>query len=123
MIKVKRKNRINHEYEEGSLRFRNDGRNRRDIEELQVYSDDIFEEVGEAVPEAIRKGKAGGGRMGYAGGKKVVEGLISLLNKKAGKDESKEEEVAIPKKTLDRDMFKKFDDRNPDQNRLLTDAT
>ena len=76
----------------------------------------------------IRKGKAAikkadGGRIGYAGGKKVVEGLISLLNKKAGKDVlTTADKIAIPKKTLDRDMFKKFDDRNPDQNRLLTDA-
>jgi hypothetical protein len=138
------------EYEENTSYISNNRENTGEIlEEVSGVPDDIFEEVGEAVPEAIRKGKADGGRMGYAGGKKVVEGLISLLNKKAGKDVlTTADKIAIPKKTLDRDMFKNFDDRNPemqtlrdgktksiipkneyaeyskefDQNRLLTDA-
>jgi hypothetical protein len=110
------------DYEEFRSLVRNDGRNSGEIiEEISGVSDDIFEEVGEAVPEAIRKGKAEGGRMAYAGGKKVVEGLISLLNKKAGKDVlTTADKIAIPKKTLDRDMFKKFNDKNPDPKRQMT---
>ena len=67
--------------------------------------------------------KADGGRMGYAGGKKVVEGLASLIKKKFGDNAiTTADKLKTPQKTLDREMFKKFDDRNPDQNRLLTDA-
>ena len=61
--------------------------------------------------------------MGYAGGKKVVEGLASLIKKKFGDNAiTTADKLKTPQKTLDREMFKKFDDRNPDQNRLLTDA-
>ena len=80
--------------------------------------------AGEATPEELENEKRifslkqqakDGGRMGYAGGKKVVEGLISLLKKKTGKDVlTTADKIAIPKKTLDRDMFKKFNDKNPD---------
>ena len=111
------------EYTEDTSLIRNDKPARGEIsEEISGVPDDIFEEVGEAVPEAIRKGKADGGRMGYAGGKKVVEGLISLLNKKAGKDVlTTADKIAIPKKTLDRDMFKKFNDKNPDPKKEMTE--
>jgi hypothetical protein len=111
------------EYEEGTAYLRNDGPNTGDVyTEVSGVTDDIFEEVGEAVPEAIRKGKAGGGRMGYAGGKKVVEGLISLLNKKAGKDVlTTADKLPIPKKTLDRDMFKKTNDRLNDKRTMNAD--
>jgi len=82
------------------------------LEEVSGVPDDIFKEVGEAIPEAIRKGKAEGGRMGYAGGKKVVQGLISLLNKKAGKNVlTTADKLPIPKKTIDRDMFRQANNR------------
>ena len=104
------------DYEEGTAFVRNDrGYTGEVVEESTTIADDIFEEVSEEIPEIIRKEKAEGGRMGYAGGKKVVEGLISLLNKKAGKDVlTTADKIAIPKKTLDRDMFKKFNNKNPD---------
>ena len=35
---------------------------------MSGVSDDIFKEVGEEVPEAIRKTKADGGRIGFSGG-------------------------------------------------------
>ena len=67
-------------------------------------------------------GKADGGRIGYAKGKGVMT-LLDLVKKKFGKDSiTTADKIATPRATLDRDMFKKFDDRNPDQNRLLTDA-
>ena len=120
------------EYTEDTSYLRTSGPQKGDIvDTVDGVPDDVLKEVEAGsgnVPESFYTGpnaikKADGGRMGYAGGKKVVEGLISLLNKKAGKDVlTTADKIAIPKKTLDRDMFKKFDDRNPDQNRLLTDA-
>ena len=66
--------------------------------------------------------KAEGGRIGYAGGKKVVEGLISLLNKKAGKDVlTTADKIKTPQKTLDREMFKKFETKYPETS--AADAT
>jgi len=111
------------DYEEGTAFVRNDrGYTGEIVEESTTIADDIFEEVSEEIPEIIRKEKAEGGRMGYAGGKKVVEGLISLLNKKAGKDVlTTADKIAIPKKTLDRDMFKKFNDKNPDPRKEMTE--
>jgi len=111
------------DYEEGTAFVRNDrGYTGEIVEESTTIADDIFEEVSEEIPEIIRKEKAEGGRMGYAGGKKVVEGLISLLNKKAGKDVlTTADKIAIPKKTLDRDMFKKFNDKNPDPKKEMTE--
>jgi len=50
------------EYEEGTAHLRNDGMNAGEVvEESAGISDEIFEEVGEAIPEAIRKEKASGG--------------------------------------------------------------
>jgi len=111
------------EYIEDTSYLRTSGPQKGDIlETVSGVSDDIFKEVGEKIPEIIRKEKADGGRMGYAGGKKVVEGLISLLNKKAGKDVlTTADKIAIPKKTLDRDMFKKFNDKNPDPKKEMTE--
>jgi hypothetical protein len=65
--------------------------------------------------------KADGGRIGYAGGKKVVQGLISLLNKKAGKNVlTTADKLPIPKKTIDRDMFRQANNRL-NKKRQLTD--
>ena len=65
---------------------------------------------------------ANGGRIGYAGGNKVVQGLLKVLQNKFGKKAATTANKApIPPKTLERDMFKKFDNRNPDLKRQLTD--
>ena len=56
-------------YEEGTTYLRNDGPNTGNVlDETSGLSDDIFKEVGEEVPEIIRKTKADGGRIGYSGG-------------------------------------------------------
>ena len=111
------------DYQEGTTYLRNDGPETGSVlDEMSGLSDDIYEEVGEAVPEAIRKGKADGGRMGYAGGKKVVEGLASLIKKKFGDNAiTTADKLKTPQKTLDREMFSKFKDRNPDPKREITD--
>jgi hypothetical protein len=110
------------DYEEGTAYIRSDREYAGDVvDEMSGIADDIYEEVGEAIPEAIRKGKADGGRMGYAGGKKVVQGLISLLNKKAGKNVlTTADKLPIPKKTIDRDMFRQANNRL-NKKRQLTD--
>ena len=65
--------------------------------------------------------KAMGGRIGYAGGSKVVQGLLKALQDKFGKKAvMTADKLKSPQKTLDRDMFKKFKDRNPDSNRQMT---
>ena len=64
------------EYEEGTAYIRSDRMNAGEVvEESAGVSDEIYEEVGEAIPEVIRKTKADGGRIGYNKGK-VVEKLI-----------------------------------------------
>jgi len=66
--------------------------------------------------------KAMGGRIGYAGGSKVVQGLLKALQDKFGKKAiTTADKLKPPQKTLDRDMFKKFKDRNPDPNREMTE--
>ena len=63
------------EYTEDTALIRNDKPARGEVsEEISGVPDDIFEEVGEAVPEAIRKGKADGGRITYSSG-----GLAAML--------------------------------------------
>jgi len=60
------------DYEEGTSYLRNDGPNTGDVlDEMSGITDDIFLEVGEAVPEAIRKGKADGGIISLADGGRV----------------------------------------------------
>jgi hypothetical protein len=61
---------IGPQYDEGTAYLRNDGPNTGDVyEEVSGVTDDIFEEVGEEIPEIIRKEKADGGRIGfYEGG-------------------------------------------------------
>jgi len=95
------------EYTEDTSYMRTSGPQKGDImETVSGVSDDIYEEAGEVVPEAIRKEKADGGRIGYAGGKKVVEEVIKKANKKLGKKlVTTADKVKIPKETLLRDMF------------------
>ena len=62
------------EYEEGTAHLRSDGMNAGEVvEESAGISDEIFEEVGEVVPEVIRKGKSGGGIM------KIIKKLKNKL--------------------------------------------
>jgi len=64
------------QYDEGTAYLRNDGPQTGEVyDEMTGVTDDILEEVGEAVVK-----KADGGRIGYGLGKKVVETVI----KKAG---------------------------------------
>ena len=68
--------------------------------------------------------KAMGGRIGYKVGSKgkIVEGLLKALQNKFGKKAATTADKApIPPKTLERDMFKTFDNRNPNPKRQLTD--
>ena len=79
--------------------------------------EDVIEE---AMEETIKIGKADGGRIGYAAGKGVTS-LLNLVKKKFGRDSiTTADKIKTPQKTLDRDMFKKFDDRNPDPKRQMT---
>jgi len=56
--------------------------------------------------------KAMGGRIGYAGGSKVIQGLLKALQNKFGKKAATTADKApIPPKTLERDMFKTADNR------------
>ena len=58
------------DYEEGTAYLRTDKEFSGDVvDEMSGISDDIFKEVGEEVPEAIRKTKADGGRIGFSSGK------------------------------------------------------
>jgi len=89
------------------------------LETVNSIPDDIFKEVGEVVPEAIRKGKADGGRIGYAVGKKVIQegipGLLKLVKDKFGKKSiTTADKIPLPKKTLDRNMFKNFETKFPE---------
>jgi hypothetical protein len=114
-------------YEEGTTYLRNDGPETGSVlDESTGISDDIFREVGEEVPEAIRKGKAEGGRIGYKLGKKVIQEGIPSLIKKVNKLFNKEvvttaDKLPIPKKTLDRDMFRQANKRL-NKKRQLTDT-
>jgi len=65
--------------------------------------------------------KAMGGRIGYAGGSKVVQGLLKTLQNKFGKKAiTTADKAPIPPKTLERDMFKKADE-NFKNKRMLDD--
>ena len=108
------------EYEEGTAYLRSDREYAGDVvDEMSGVSDDIYEEVGEVVPEAIRKEKADGGRIGYNKGKKVVpvvkeglETLIKKVNKLFGKDTlTTADKLPIPQKTLDRNLFSEANKR------------
>jgi hypothetical protein len=64
------------EYEEGTALLRSDREYAGEVvDEMSGISDDVFKEVGEEVPEAIRKTKADGGRIGFSAGKTVLSKL------------------------------------------------
>jgi len=123
------------EYEEGTAFVRNDrGYTGEVVEESTTISDDIFREVGEELPEAVRKTKAGdiinkakpgeyadGGRIGYAKGKGVMTLLDLVKNKFGKKSITTADKAPIPPKTLERDMFKKADNRLNDKRQMTAD--
>jgi hypothetical protein len=80
-LKVKLKLlRLNQIMKKGTAFIRNDREMTGEVlEEVSGVSDDIFEEVGEQVPEAIRKTKADGGRMGYAGGGMGKRAFLKII--------------------------------------------
>ena len=107
------------DYTEDTSYMRTSGSQKGDImETVNSISDDIYEEVGEVVPEAIRKEKADGGRIGYAGGKKVFDVTAKKIKNKLGKNADKTE---IPKETLLRDMFNKSNTRLNDKKMMNAD--
>ena len=60
------------QYDEGTSYLRNDGPNTGEVyDEMSGIPDDIFKEVGEEVPEFLRKEKAEGGIINLAGGGRV----------------------------------------------------
>jgi len=64
------------DYEEGTALIRSDREYAGEVvDEMSGISDDVFKEVGEEVPEAIRKTKADGGRIGFSAGKTVLSKL------------------------------------------------
>jgi len=96
---------------------------------MSGVSDDIFEEVGEKIPEAIRKGQADGGRIGYKLGKKVLpvvgEGIETLKNKVneafGKKVITTADQIPRPTDALKRDMFKAADNRLNDKKMMNAD--
>jgi len=90
------------EYTEDTSLIRSDRPAEGEImETFDGVPDDLLEEVGETIVK-----KADGGRIGYAGGKKVVEEVIKKANKKLGKKKvTTADKIDIPKETLLRDMF------------------
>ena len=95
--------------------------NRGNTGEILDSMDGVTKEVVEdAMEEALKPGFNQGGRAGYAKGKGVMT-LLDLVKKKFGRDSiTTADKIATPQKTLDRDMFKKFDNRNPDPKRQMT---
>jgi len=100
------------EYIEDTSLIRTDKPAKGEIQEtFNGVPDDVLKEVEAGsgnVPESFYTGpnpikKAKGGRIGYAGGKKVVDQAIKKVNNKFGK---KVDDIEIPKETLLRDMFK-----------------
>jgi len=82
------------EYEEGTALLRSDREYAGEVvDEMSGISDDIFKEIGEEVPEAIRKTKADGGRIGYVGGGLSKLGITGssrrFLEKVFGKEKFK----------------------------------
>ena len=91
---------------------------------LNLKQSDEIEELTEFDPTG-RKPSAMGGRINYAIGSlpKGIQALVKIINKKFGKKTMMTaDEAPTPSKTLERDMFKKFDDRNPDPKRQMTDS-
>ncbi len=66
--------------------------------------------------------KAMGGRIGYAGGSKVVQGLLKALQNKFGKKAiTTADKAPVPPKALERDMFKAADKRLSDKREMTED--
>ena len=105
------------EYVEDTSYMRTSGPQKGDIvDTVDGVPDDLLEEVGEA---AVKK--ADGGRIGYAAGKGVTS-LLNLVKKKFGKKSiTTADKIKTPQKTLDRDMFKKADDRLNDKREMTED--
>ena len=115
------------QYDEGTSYLRNDGPNTGEVyDEMSGIPDDIFKEVGEEVPEFLRKEKAEGGIINLAGGGRVnlakggiTRGLlaaIKALKSKYGDDIIKSgDELESQSKTFD-----DFEMRNPNPNRQMT---
>jgi hypothetical protein len=112
---------IGPQYDEGTAYLRNDGPNTGDVyEEVSGVTDDIFEEVGEEIPEIIRKEKADGGRIGfYEGGdynrSKMKELADAFARQKYGRtltdlpDVKRFEMEDLAIKSLSKDIEKKAD--------------
>jgi hypothetical protein len=115
------------EYEEFTAYVSNNRGNTGEIlEEVSGVPDDIFLEVGEQVPEFLRKGKADGGIINLAGGGRVelakggipraLQAALKALKSKYGDDIIKSgDELESQSKSFD-----DFQTRNPDPNRQMT---
>jgi len=79
---------------------------------------EILEEVGETVTK-----KADGGRANFViGGKAAGKGIMATINKLFGKPViTTADKIKRPKKALDREMFKKADDRLNDKRQMNKD--
>jgi len=117
------------EYEEFTAYVSNNRGNTGEIlEEVSGVPDDIFLEVGEQVPEFLRKGKgkadggiislADGGRVNLRGGgiPKALQAAMQALKKKFGDDVIKSGDELESRSEL----FDDFQTRNPDPNRQMT---
>ena len=114
------------EYEEGTAHIRSDGPNSGEIvDESFEISDEVIEEGTKFEDNLSDFGKADGGRIGYSKGDIVTKGIPALLdlvkNKFGKKAITTADKLKTPQKTLDREMFNKFKDRNPDPKRQITD--
>ena len=79
------------EYDEGTAYLRNDGPQTGEVyDEVAGVTDDILEEVGEAIVK-----KADGGRIGYNLGSKVIGKGIAAVTKKAGEGKFTKNEVLL----------------------------
>jgi len=118
------------EYEENTSYISNNRENTGEIlEEVSGVPDDIFLEVGEQVPEFLRKGKADGGIINLAGGgrvnlrfggipkSKALQAALKALKSKFGDDIIKSGDEIESRSEL----FDDFAARNPDPNKQLTD--
>jgi len=115
------------EYEENTSYISNNRGNTGEIlEEVSGVPDDIFLEVGEQIPEFLRKGKADGGIINLAGGGRVelakggipraLQAALKALKSKYGDDIIKSgDELESQSKSFD-----DFQTRNPDPNRQMT---
>ena len=115
------------QYDEGTSYLRNDGPNTGEVyDEMSGIPDDIFKEVGEEIPEFLRKEKAEGGIINLAGGgrenlkgggiPRALQAALKALKSKYGDDIIKSgDELESQSKTFD-----DFEMRNPNPNRQMT---